>query len=162
MFSGEKIISIQKCISDLSFIKRCITIIIFIVHFTIVHAQADTITKYTFKIEYQKKQKDRKALPQRDSLYLNFDYSYQNDIISIKTNKRTFFSDTLNVDMLLGFSGRMIIAKKEIKKRFSVYYNGIFLKKIKLKRRFSSVHLEFYKDEKKFIWHYMRYPFYYL
>jgi hypothetical protein len=137
-------------------------LILIIIPSSFVYAQTNILNRYIFKIEYEKKQNGRKILSKRDSLYINFDYGYQNDIVVIKARKQIFKSDTLTADKFYGYAGQLRIAKKDLRKKIDIYFNGIFLKRIKVNQRFSSVHLEFNREEMIFTWRYLFYKFSYL
>jgi hypothetical protein len=144
-----------------SFIKIFI-LLLFSITTQQVCAQTDKSSSFTFRTEIEKKIKNKKQIPRRDSLYINFDYGYKDDIIRIKTGDKIFVSDTLNADSFYGFGGKMRIAKADLHKYIDIFFNDTFLKRIKLKPRFSSVHLEFSREEKEFTWRYLRYRFAYL
>jgi hypothetical protein len=125
-------------------------------------AQYNSSKIFSFRIEIEKKRKGGKSVPSRDTLYINFDYGYKDDIITIKTKDKNIKSDTLDADNLFGLGGHMRIAKSDLYKPIDILFNGIFIRRIRVKTRFSSVHLEFDREKKEFVWRYMRYKFSYL
>jgi hypothetical protein len=127
----------------------------------VLHAQ-DNLTKYSFKTEVEKKNAQRKRLAKGDTLYISFDYGYRNDIVAIRSPDGIFSSDTLNTDNLYGFAGYLKLPKAFLRKPVEILFNGQLLARIKVKEKYSSVHMEFYRRENAFIWRYHKYSFAYL
>ena len=128
-----------------------------------ISSPAQTVpNSYTFKIDHFAKRKSSIALKHSDSLWINFDYGYLNDTITIENSTRIFKSKVLNANNVFGSAGFMVIPKKYLKGESKIYFNQTFIAVIRIKHKYSSVHLEFNRDDKSFIWRYNKYRFAYL
>jgi hypothetical protein len=127
--------------------------------FACLHAQPPS---YSCKVEIEKKAKTKIKFPAGDTLFISFDDGFQNDTITIKAKYKNFISGNLNAENLYGFAGIMKIPKNELKYPIRLFFDGQPVEVLKVKTRFSSVHLQFDRANRKFIWRYHRYKFVYL
>jgi hypothetical protein len=117
---------------------------------------------YTFKIDHFAKRKSSIRLRYSDSLWINFDYDYLNDSITIENSARIFKSKVLNANNVFGSAGFMAVPKKYLKGVSKIYFNRTLIAVIRIKRKYSSVHLVFNREDKLFTWRYNKYRFAYL
>jgi hypothetical protein len=68
----------------------------------------------------------------------------------------------LNADNVFGSAGFMTIPKNFLKGKSKIYFNQTLIAEIRIKRKYSSVHLQYDHDNKSFVWKYNRFRFVYL
>lgn len=141
--------------------QYCLTII-FLVMVSVGYAQDKTAYRIKVKTEKYNAKKESRLIPESDSLSITFMYSFKNDIMSFKSGGKEYKSDTLDADNLYGTGGDIRIAKADIRKPVRIYFNGTYIGTLKVKRRFSYVHLEYPDEKGVFTWIYRRYKFVFL
>ena len=118
--------------------------------------------KFRFKIQHGQSKKNGNLMPASDTFYIFFDYDYKEDIIAIKVNETIFKSDTLNAENLYGSGGYMKISKIFLHDKVDLFFNNIKIKTFRFDLNYSSAHLEYDKQEKRFTWRYQKYKSVYL
>ena len=122
-----------------------------------IFAQTPAKTSVSFKVEYERKRKEGRLITPADTFYINFDYSYSGDYISLKTKETIFKSKQLDANNVFGSAGYMKIPKKSLKGKVEIYFNDQLLKTMRIKLSCTVVHLEYDKENNKFIWRYSKY-----
>jgi hypothetical protein len=118
-----------------------------------------TASAYTLLVKFDNRNPGRKKVPKNDSLRITFLYGYTNDVVAFKMNTKEFISDTLNADNLYGIGGSMLIPKNVLAERTDIYFNGVFIGSLRIKKKYSLAHLEYNKEKKIFTLRYHKYRF---
>src|SRR5438128_1133815 len=107
----------QKLIISL---KHFLTIIfLFITSFVIGQESA----KPKLIVSVHKNSSGQTALPYSDTLEIQLDGGFKNDILKIKSDDKYFITDTLNTDKLLGHAGTLKIPKIKGRQKMIIYLN---------------------------------------
>jgi hypothetical protein len=116
----------------------------------------NTIVRYSV----QKKSERQTILPYSDTLKIQLDAGFINDVLKIKSGNNYFVTDTLNSDKLLGHAATLKIPKTKGRQRLMIYLNEVYIGKLTLRKEFSEAHINYFDNE--FEWTYMYYRFFYL
>ena len=144
--------------SFLTYFKNILTIILLLFATSLAIGQETPKTKLIVSVH--KNSKGQIGLPYSDTLKINCDGGFQNDVLELKSGDKYFKTDTLNTDKLIGYSGSLKIPKTKGKQRIMVYLNQVYIGKLTVKKKFSEVHIN--KFDKQLNWIYINYRFIYL
>ncbi|SRR6266536_2158865 len=138
----------------LTFLKNFLTIIFLVIANFVVGQEAK------LSISVQKNSNGQTTLPYSDTLKIQLDGGFKNDVFKIKSGDEYFITDTLNTDKLLGHAGTLKIPKTKGRQRLMIYLNEVYIGKLTLKKEFSEAHINYFDKELK--WTYINYRFVYL
>jgi len=125
-------------------------------------ATRDTIPLLKVSV-YKPKGLDKKSLiPYSDSLKINFDGGFKGDSVLIQSGKEKFVIDSLVSDPLFGFAESIRIPKHKGRQRLSIFINGEAAGSLRLKKKYSEVHVNYYKPNNELRWAYHVFRFVYL
>ena len=117
-------------------------------------------SKARLSVSIEKNSNGQATLAYSDTLKIQLDGGFKNDILKVKSGDKYFISDTLNTDELLGHAGTLKIPKTKGRQRLMIYLNEVYIGKLTLKKKFSEVHINYF--DKEFKWTYINYRFFYL
>ncbi len=107
-----------------------------------------------------KNTKDQRPLRYADSLTIQFDGGFINDIVEVKTGHLAFRTKPLTTDSFFAHAGSLSIPKIKGRQRLLLYFNDSLVGKIVLKKRFSAAHIT--KYSRTLFWTYINFFFIYL
>jgi len=138
-------------------LKNFLTIIFLFIASFVVGQEA---TRSKLSVSVQKKSNTQTTLTYSDTLKIQLDGGFINDVFKIKSGDKYFITDTLNTSILLGHAGTLMIPKAKGRQRLTIYLNEVYIGKLTLKKEFSEAHINYFDNDLK--WTYINYRFFYL
>jgi hypothetical protein len=145
-------------------LKTLITITFLLLGCFQVFAKRDTIPLLKISVYKPKGLYKNSLIPYSDSLKINFDGGFKGDYMLMQIGKECFAIDSLVSDPLYGFAESIRIPKPKPKRKQLIYIflNGQSLGSIRFKKKFSEVHVDYFKPKNEFRWTYHVFKFVYL
>ncbi|AEW02216.1 hypothetical protein A4D02_34630 [Niastella koreensis] len=140
-----------------TFLKSFLTIFLLFIASFVVGQEAK---KGKLSVLIQRKSNTQTALPYSDTLKIQLDGGFINDVLKIKSGNNYFTTDTLRSDKLLGHAATLKIPKVKGRQRLTIYLSEVYIGKLTLKKGFSEAHINYFDNE--FEWTYIDYLFFYL
>lgn len=143
-------------------LKILITAILLLQGYLQASASKDTIPLLKVSI-YKPKGLDRNTIiSYSDSLKINFDGGFKGDTILIKSGTKSYNIKSLKSDPLFGYAESLRIPKLKGKQRLFIFINGQFAGSLKLRKKYSEVHVNYSRPHNELRWVYHVYRFVYL